>query len=85
MATINFVLVGKGVTEKIPSLVTHCPIMIREVLHGHRYPEELCRCDVVDAKKASGVIRCKSVGTCPGRPHLTAKGEHIDAIYTKLL
>ena len=46
------------------SFHTSCPAMVRVVVGGHHYEEEICRCDDVTLKKQYHPGRCKSTGGC---------------------
>lgn len=65
------------------SLRTHCPVMIRHVVNGRVFPEEVCRCDIPAAKRAHHPFRCAST-TCAPRKALGGSREPIDPDY-KLL
>ena len=62
---------------------THCPIMVRLVKEGRTYLEEVCRCDVVVAKKQFHPKICPD-DYCPPREHLRKTGEPLIPKYELL-
>lgn len=78
---VTFVLRHGTTTLTIPSLRTHCPIMIRANIEGVSYAKEICRCDVTHLKKELHPGRCSSNGKCPVREKLSALDQKVTCEY----
>lgn len=68
-------------TVIIPSLTTHCPIMIRVNQEGATFSEEVCRCDVVHLKPEHHPGRCSSRVNCPVREKLAEQNLKVTCVY----